>query len=242
MTGIDHVAVVIPAHDEERLIGPCLRSVGRALSHPALDGVVTWVVVVADLCADRTVEGARQALARGRRVMAGAVLEVGYLNVGRARATGTAAALTRWAAIDPATVWLASTDADSTVPPAWLARQLRAARLGYAGVAGVVNVHSFPGQQVAVPARFRATYALPEHGRHPHVHGCNLGVRADAYLEAGGWPPIELAEDHGLWRALRSHGRPVLADRWLEVVTSGRRASRARGGFADTLASLGAAS
>jgi hypothetical protein len=87
-----------------------------------------------------------------------------------------------------------------------------------------------------------ATYEIPEDRPHPHVHGCNLGVRGDAYLDAGGWPAIHLAEDHGLWDALRARGWRCLSDRWLRVITSGRPAGRARGGFADTLVALGAAS
>ena len=44
-------------------------------------------------------------------------------NVGAARAVGMAGLLRRTAATDPAAVWLATTDADTVVPPGWLRRQ-----------------------------------------------------------------------------------------------------------------------
>jgi hypothetical protein len=107
-----------------------------------------------------------------------------------------------------------------------------------------VDVDSFAGHAHRLRLRrlFRSTYEIPEDRPHPHVHGCNLGVRGDAYLDAGGWPAIDLAEDHGLWNAIRARGWRCLSDRWLRVITSGRPVGRARGGFADTLVALGAAS
>ena len=47
-------------------------------------------------------------------------------------------------------------------------------------------------------SRFRMTYQINTDGTHPHVHGANLGMRADAYLAAGGWNPLPTAEDHDL--------------------------------------------
>jgi cellulose synthase/poly-beta-1,6-N-acetylglucosamine synthase-like glycosyltransferase len=233
---IERIAVVIPAHNEAELIGQCLASVGQAVANLSGAARETHVVVVADSCRDRTASRAQAAL--GALGSPATVLEVGFQSVGRARAAGVATVLNYWAACDPASVWLANTDADTTVPADWLSRQLWAHGLGFAAVAGIVRVHSFVGQPRDTARRFRALYKLPRHGPHPHVHGCNMGVRADAYLDVGGWPPLDLAEDHNLWKALRARGWPCLSDRWLEVMTSGRRVSRVRGGFADTLAAL----
>lgn len=241
MNGIERVAVIIPAHNEGAVIARCVSSVRRALAHPALDRLDRWVVVVADRCADDTAERARRVLELASEPT-GALLHVDFHSAGRARAAGVAAALDRWRTSDPATVWLANTDADTSVSDAWLARQLEAAREGWAGVAGIVDVDTFAGHPPGMRRRFRATYELPEGRPHPHVHGCNIGVRADAYLDAGGWPPQDVAEDHGLWNALRARGWPCLSDRELLVITSGRRVGRTRGGFADTLVALGAAS
>src|SRR4030095_5822924 len=55
----------------------------------------------------------------------------------------------------------------------------------------------------------RSTYEIPEDRPHPHVHGCNLGVRGDAYLDAGGWPGMDLAEGDRLWNAIRERGWAV---------------------------------
>jgi glycosyltransferase involved in cell wall biosynthesis len=240
MTAIERVAVIVPAHDEDRLIERCLYSVQRALDHPALSGLARRVIVVADECTDRTADRARHALERDGRV--GAVLEVSFRNVGRARAAGVSEALAHWGGATPSSVWLASTDADTSVPRTWLARQLTTARAGYAGVAGIISIDSFRDHCRAVRDRFVATYAIPTDRPHPHVHGCNLGVRADAYLDAGGWPPLDSAEDHGLWEAIRARGWPTLPDIGLRVVTSGRKAGRAPNGFAARLAGLGEAS
>jgi RNA polymerase sigma-70 factor (ECF subfamily) len=40
------------------------------------------------------------------------------------------------------------------------------------------------------------------------VHGANLGIRASAYLAAGGFPPLPTAEDHALLAAA------IRADPW----------------------------
>ena len=73
---------------------------------------------------------------------------------------------------------------------------------------------------------------------HVHVHGANLGVRADAYMSVGGFPSIALAEDHALWRALTAGGFRCRSSVALSVSTSGRLVGRARGGFADNLRAL----
>jgi hypothetical protein len=70
------------------------------------------------------------------------------------------------------------------------------------------------------------------------VHGANLGVRADAYLAAGGWPALASGEDNGLWDALRATGVPVISTRTVQVVTSSRTATRATGGFGQWLGEL----
>ena len=73
-------------------------------------------------------------------------------------------------------------------------------------------------------------------GSHPHVHGANLGVRADAYLKAGGWSHVETGEDHDLWSRLTEAGLRRLSSSAITVLTSGRRVGRAPNGFAEALA------
>src|ERR1035438_132616 len=86
------------------------------------------------------------------------------------------------------------------------------------------------------PQRFRLTYLIHSDGTHPHVHGANIGIRADAYLESGGWRHLMTAEDHDLWQRLHRGNHRRRSDASLRVVTSGRRIGRAPHGFANALA------
>ncbi len=164
-------------------------------------------------------------------------LEVQARNVGVARAAGFAEVLRREAGRPAGQLWLATTDADSTVPADWLAEQLRLARSGAEVVAGTVRVGDWSEQPAAARHRFGSTYGRPRRG-HPHVHGANLGLSAAAYVDAGGIPPLALAEDQGLVDLLRARARRLVATGRIPVTTSGRRESRTIGGFADHLRGL----
>ena len=223
-----HMAVLIPARNEEELLPGCLASVARACRLlPA--GVSTDVVVVSDGSTDRTMERAAAVL-EGQ----GTVLGTEAGSVGAARALAARAALERYPG-QVSRCWLANTDADCEVPATWLLEHLRSAQEGHAAVAGIVDVEDFSEHAPWVRERFRETYRIHADGSHPHVHGANLGVRADAYLRAGGWPPLPTAEDHDLWRRLQDSGAVPVSDARLWVVTSGRRVGRAPFGFAGAL-------
>ena len=229
MTGPWHMAVLIPARDEESLLPRCLSSVAAACAAlPA--GVTSDVIVVSDGSTDATAELARTMLQH----MRGAVLEADAGNVGVARALAAETALARHHG-DLSRCWLANTDADCEVPQTWLLDHLRLAWRGYTAVAGIVDVDCFAEHRAHVETRFRLTYQIHADGSHPHVHGANLGVRADAYRLVGGWNALDTAEDHDLWRRLRVAGTH-LSDARLRVITSGRRVGRAPLGFAGALA------
>ncbi|WP_328316027.1 glycosyltransferase [Streptomyces sp. NBC_00388] len=227
------VAVLIPAHNEEKLLPRALAAVGAAARHPALAGLHVITVVAADACADATADVAAGAGA--------SVLHLGSRNPGLARAAAARCALSTLAA-PPAAVWLASTDADSTVPPDWLAFQLDQARAGWDAVVGTVTVaHWPPVPELADRHRLLYDASRPAGGepwRHPHVHGANLGVAAGAYLDAGGYPALPVGEDHALVRALERGGHRVLRTHGCPVETSSRLRPRAAGGFGDHLARL----
>jgi hypothetical protein len=89
-----------------------------------------------------------------------------------------------------------------------------------------------------VDEQFRKTYLIHPDGSHPHVHGANLGVRADAYLRAGGWQSLATAEDHDLWNRLLEIGSSRRSIGHMTVLTSGRRIGRAPRGFAGALIAL----
>lgn len=224
------IAVLIPAQNEAELLPPCLRSVLAARA--CLRGAVRCeVVLVADRCLDRTAEIAEEML-QG----VGAVLRINDGNVGAARALAARQAMENFAELPISRCWLANTDADCVVPETWLLDQVAAAQRGVAALAGIVDVEDFSEHLPHVASRFREMYLIHRDGTHPHVHGANLGVRADAYLRAGGWQAQPTAEDHDLWRRLGETGALRLADARLRVVTSGRRQGRAPGGFAGALA------
>jgi glycosyltransferase involved in cell wall biosynthesis len=126
-----HIAVVIPARDEEELLPRCLHSIfaARELLPPH---VTSDVVVVADRSTDCTLRIAQDLL---RHV--GTAVRTNFGCVGSARALGVQVALSRYTGpIDQC--WLANTDADCEVPLIWLRDQLALAEAGHAAVAGII--------------------------------------------------------------------------------------------------------
>jgi glycosyltransferase involved in cell wall biosynthesis len=244
--------VVVPAHDEEDLLPRCLAALRRA--ERSLAGLPLHLVVAADACGDRTAAVAREAGAT--------VVELGARCVGSARAAGIGEVLRRTGRLDPASVWLATTDADTVVPPDWLARQLAYAAAGWDAVVGTVRVTDWSEHPPAVQRLFEQRYRDGGHGGaavtgaaavpaagdgddggdggagHPHVHGANLGFTARAYLAAGGFGPFATAEDHAFVSSLAAVGGRILRTGEMTVVTSARRLARAPLGFGHLLSTL----
>ncbi|MCC8400594.1 glycosyltransferase [Paraburkholderia sp. MMS20-SJTN17] len=210
------IGAVVPAHNEEELLGYCLAALAAAARHAALGGETVRIVVVLDACTDRS-----HAIACAAGVE---VLSVAARNVGVARAAGAALLLAAGAR------WLAFTDADSRVSPDWLAVQLS---LGGEAVCGSVCVDDWSPQPPAVREIFASVYRDAD--GHGHVHGANLGVCASAYRRAGGFPPLACSEDVALVERLVAVGASVIWSAAPRVVTSARTAARVRGGFGDTL-------
>jgi glycosyltransferase involved in cell wall biosynthesis len=221
------VGLVVPAHDEEDLLPACLAGIREAAGMARPTPV--RVVVVADACTDQTAQLARSHGA--------AVVEINARSVGAARQAGMREVLRQLGHLDPAQVWLATTDADTLVPPGWLSQQLRYAGQGWDAVIGTVTVADWTGHPPEVPSRYREHYGAPA-GNHPHVHGANLGFTAQAYLAAGGFMLRRTAEDRALVKALEEAGRRVLRTTQVSVVTSARRHARAPLGFSHLLSTL----
>ena len=224
--------VLIPARNEEELLPGCLNSVLEAGARlPA--AAKFHVVVAVDSSTDGTGEIAAEML-KG----SGSVIHSDAGVVGRARALAARTALERHrGALDRC--WLANTDADCLVPQDWLLDQLALANSGIEAYAGMIDVDNFENHASPVRERFYSTYRANPDGSHFHVHGANLGVRADAYRRAGGWGPIPTAEDHDLWNRLAEIGARRLSLSRIRVVTSGRIVGRAPHGFAAALAAHG---
>jgi glycosyltransferase involved in cell wall biosynthesis len=211
-----------PAHDEAPSIGDAVDALLRAAR---VARTPLRVIVVADACGDGTAEVARR---RGAEV-----LEIGARSVGAARRAGFELALAGHRS--PERLWLATTDADTLVPPTWFARQLRHRAQGAEMVLGTVGVGR---ASLAEPrrTRWRAAYALGVHrGFHEHVHGANLSMTARAYLALGGFRPLPRDEDVDLCLRAAAAGMRVVRPPTLTVVTSGRLTGRAPGGFAHFL-------
>ena len=229
------VAVLLPAHNEEELLPRALAAVEAAARHPALAELRVLTVVAADACVDDTEKVAAKAGAD--------VLHLGSQNPGKARAAAAQHAMAALGARAGAT-WIASTDADSAVPPNWLAFQLEQARAGWEAVIGTVTVTQWPPvPQLADRHDQLYNATRPTRGelwRHPHVHGANLGVAAEAYQAVGGFPALPVGEDHALVSALERDGHRVLRTPDCPVETSSRLRPRAVGGFGDHLAQLAA--
>lgn len=244
INGIQRVAVVIPAHNEEQHLERALTAVSCAADRvkAELPDVGVRVVVVLDQCTDRSPTVAAEFAAGDPRYR---VLPVSFGSVGKSRQAGVSAALENdagppqgagtGASVPMRRIWLANTDADSCVPDHWLVRQLELAGLGSDVVLGTVQPDPC-GMHHEILARWHARHASVEN--HSHVYGANLGVRASAYLAAGGFPGIDFDEDRALVNRLRRSGAGIVATDTTRVLTSGRTAGRAPRGFAAYLLAL----
>ena len=230
---VSHIAVVVPAHNEQDLLDACLTALSRAARCVVEAAPVTVsTIVVLDACTDDSASIA----ARHPSV---STVTVAHRNVGAARAAGFSKhtadlAVTTWSA----TTWFATTDADTKVGEDWLLGHLRHAADGARAVAGTVSVE-FEGR-VEADVRLQTTYDA--HYRHelghPHVHGANLGIRATDYLSVGGFAPLATGEDHDLVRRLELGGIECRRVCDISVTTSGRLRGRAPDGMAEFLRSL----
>ena len=218
------VLVVVPVNNEDALLPRCIHALHAAVHEAGRTACppIVEVALVLDGCTDRSRAIAEDS---GFRVTG-----IEATSVGVARAHGVRTALARFAATDPQDLWIANTDADSAVPTNWLTTHITAASAGYDLLVGTVR----PDFDDLSPAQRTAWTATHTPGvANGHVHGTNLGLRADKYLEVGGFQPSAEHEDVGLVARLRS--RPTtreLATAVCCVLTSGRSVGRTPGGYA----------
>ncbi|GAC1318013.1 MAG: glycosyltransferase [Acidimicrobiales bacterium] len=237
-------AVVVPAHNEASSIAACVRSIAWSAAHPAIGRRAVELTVVLDTCDDTTGERAEAAIAEAQGRLGGSfsgrVTESNHTNVGRTRALGVATALKALDGVDPNTIWVACTDADSMVPHHWLAHQAALYARGFEAVAGTVAVRSWEFQPSTVRRLHQDHYHRGGGATfgHRHVHGTNLGLSGWAYEQAGGFAPLATGEDHELWRALRAARMRCVSTPGAAVTTSARPEGRAPAGFAGFLRDL----
>jgi cellulose synthase/poly-beta-1,6-N-acetylglucosamine synthase-like glycosyltransferase len=235
MSAFDGVAIGIPARNEEADVERALDSVLEAATGV---GRVA-VVLAADHCDDDTAAIAR---CRFRRLPANVRaevidLEAACVGIAREQACRAAATLlTSWVGARSCT-WIATTDADSAVPPGWLASQRQWALDGADAVTGLVRVSSNEALAPRARAFLAAERRLVSRG-HDHVYGANLGIRAEWWRRVGGFPPISAGEDRQIIHTLRAAGARVVSVVDPVVLTSGRLTPRAPDGFGSQLAKL----
>ncbi|MFJ4347701.1 glycosyltransferase [Pseudomonas sp. NPDC089401] len=214
------IGVVIPAHNEARRLGRCLKAMAAAVAMARQAGQQVEVLVVLDRCTDGS---ARVAARHGVQTLA---VDAG--SVGMARRLGAALMLEHGAH------WLACTDADSQVPAHWLLSQLACTA---EVVCGTVHITCWqPWQPAALRKLYLARYEARE--GHRHIHGANLGVCARAYERVGGFQPLMAHEDVQLVHDLEADGAQIVWTARHSVATSSRCDSRAPEGFGDYLANL----
>ncbi|MDJ0314895.1 glycosyltransferase [Arthrobacter sp. H35-D1] len=228
-TAIDEIAVVVPSRNEAALLPRSLSALEESTRRMTLKfpHVRTSLTVVLDSSTDTSAE----LLARHPQVR---VRSVSFGRVGAARNAGIAAALSA-AGVPSSRLWVATTDADSAVPVDWLEHHYTRALAGVDVLVGTVE--PFPAE--LDPSRLVQWHAWHElREGHSHVHGANLGFRADIFTALGGFPDIGLHEDREFVAIARARGSVVQATDACRVRTSGRLQGRVEGGFAGFLATL----
>lgn len=213
------IGVIVPAHNEEKLIKSCLESLLDAAAHPSLDGEAVEIIVVLDACTDQT-----GSMARLEGVT---TLTTGARNVGLARRLGALKALQCGAR------WLSFTDADCVVADDWLIAQLA---LNADAVCGTVAVSDWGIYGERMQQHFALTYSDVD--GHHHIHGANMGVSTAAYKTAGGFTGLATSEDVALVEALHASGANIAWSSAPRVVTSVRQDYKAPGGFGAELAKI----
>ena len=194
------LSIIVPAHNEEKLIGETLRAIAAAAPSA---GVPCEVIVVDDASVDRT---AAIAAAQGARIVGAEVRQIGAArNLGARAARGD---------------MLVFVDADTIVPPEVLRAAVAALQNGAVG-GGASPVFDaatprWAAWVIGATAWFMRTVGW--------AAGCFLFVRRDAFERVGGFDERYFAsEEIHLSRALKRLGRFVILRG--SVVTSGRKAA-----------------
>jgi glycosyltransferase involved in cell wall biosynthesis len=224
MTELEQAVVVVPAHNELEHLPRCLLALtaaSRRLPVPVL------MVVVLDSCDDGSDSLAEQF---GPDVH---FVSIDAGNVGAARAAGFEYARSECGSVQPERTWFATTDADSVVSGQWLSRMTAA---DADMVLGTVRI---PVWRLPVDVARRYLHAYNSKGPgHNHIHGANMGFRADAYWRVGGFQALATGEDVDLVQRFEAADMRIHRDRRLSVATSVRPVGRAPGGFAHHLREL----
>lgn len=181
------LSIVVPAFNEERLIGRCLESISTSCGDNHDLGFTAEVIVVDNNSTDKTAQFARQA---GARVVFEPVNQIG-----RARNAGAAAA---------AGEWLLFLDADSTLSPELLADIVAMIKKG--NTVGCGSTLSMDGLPWWANGIFHLWRGMSVTFR--WAAGALIVCRRDAFQEVGGFPlDIYALEEIELSKRLKKWGR-----------------------------------
>ena len=183
-----HLSVIIPAFNEERLIGRCLESVSTSLARNPKPGLKAEVIIVDNNSTDRTAQLATQA---GARVVFEPINQIG-----RARNAGAAAATGEW---------LLFLDADSLLNPKLLADILAMIETGtHVGCGSTLAMDGLPWWANGIFHFWRGMSIL-----FGWAAGALIVCRHDAFREIGGFPQdLYALEEIALSKQLKAWGRP----------------------------------
>lgn len=216
------IGIVIPAHNETDSILFCLDAIKQAVTYLPT-GVAAHVIVVLDSCIDDTLAKVQQA-------------NIDYLScdfrcVGKVRDLGIRSLIAQGAD------WIACTDADSTVEPDWLLKQiahLQAKKVSM--ICGVVSIDSWHHLSEMTKEKYIAHYK--DSMGHTHIHGANLSFNSQDYIAVGGFDALACHEDVGLVKKFEQSNLPIIWSNAVRVITSSRLNARADEGFAYFLKNL----
>lgn len=193
------IAVIIPAHNEERLLGTTLEAVKNQSRPP------DEIIVVDNASTDNTAEIAREAGAT--------VVHCARPGVAYARQAGLIAA---------SSDWIVSTDADSLPIPEWL-ETLEEHMEGNVALYGPMRFFDVtPFDQSLSEYFYRGFLNFSDFFGRPNLAGANMAFSRLAAIQVGGYPAVKMREDVLLGWKLRKLGHVQYVPDAL-VNTSGRR-------------------
>ena len=236
------ICVVVPARNEEELIGSCLRALGgqEGVSYKEYE-----VLLVLDGCTDGT-EACVRDLAASYPAIRLYLLDGPGKGSGHARRVGMETACDRLHAVGRPHALISSTDADTIVAPDWISAQLAAAERGARAIGGRIVL----ADDGTVPkallewhltrgnSRYRKLLSEPAPSgktEHWQFSGASMALTSAVYRKVGGLEPRDALEDEQLERVLREHGIPIERLLSVRVATSARLVGRAGQGLAHDL-------
>lgn len=250
------VIVAIPAHNEAERIEACLRALSeqRSLDGTTLPPGTFSVILYVNNSTDGTDAVARSLI--GTLPYDLDILKVWLddadASAGGARRLAMAEAARRLEAVAGNGI-LMTTDADTVVPPEWIAHAISIIGNGVDAVTGGLVLDA--ADEARLPVHLKARGALEaRYGgllcelesrfdpqdydpwpRHADEPGASLALTLASFKAIKGVPRQALGEDKALCNALRREGFRIRHAPELSVTTSGRLTGRACGGCADTM-------